>query len=303
MKTKTLVLVIVVLLILNVVVIICFCHFRSIAFQSVKSAVQQSTEYNSLYNSLAYSILNDGSTINAKIFDKNGEKLSLSTLFTERPGPFLVCRISDRYCDSCVKNAVALFSRVTRNFDQNHIAYFFECDNRMLLKKEIQHFSLDENKVYNVPLFKTDAEYATFPYYMVIDSANHVLATYFPNKKTNELDSAFICKMYNRISQCRSLEKWQEKRHHIDLGDFKYNVRHHHEYDLKSERGMSIEKVMTSCECVSASIDCLEVLSGEFIKVQIDYIAEKQGGFLREIYIWEKGKENPIIIEINGNAY
>lgn len=86
MKTKTLVLVIVVLLILNVVVIICFCHFRSAAIQSVKSAVQQSTEYNSLYNSLAYSILNDGSTINAKIFDKKGEELSLSTLFTERPG-------------------------------------------------------------------------------------------------------------------------------------------------------------------------------------------------------------------------
>ncbi len=79
MKTKTLVLVIIVLLILNVVVVTCFSHFRSVAFQSVKSAVQQSTEYNSLYNSLAYSILNDGSTINAKMFDKKGEELSLST--------------------------------------------------------------------------------------------------------------------------------------------------------------------------------------------------------------------------------
>lgn len=70
MKTKTLVLVIIVLLVLNVVVVTCFFHFRSAAIQSVKSAVQQSTEYNSLYNSLAYSILNDGSTINAKMFDK-----------------------------------------------------------------------------------------------------------------------------------------------------------------------------------------------------------------------------------------
>lgn len=262
-----------------------------------------SKEYNSLHKNLVNTIRNAGCSIDEKMLSNPSDTLVLSELFSNNIQQVLICRISDRYCSSCVNNAVELFKQCTKTFDRNKIVYFLDCKENRVFKQQLQSFSIKEDRVFNVPMFNIDAEYANFPYYMLVDSSCHVLTTYFPNKLTKELDSSFICTMYNRIDNDFQNSNQANNTIIIDLDNFKVGEKHSLTYDFFNDgKQIMVDKISTSCECVSANIDRNVIPIGESAMITINYKAEEPGSFFREVYIWEQDNDIPITITLRGNA-
>lgn len=299
MKSSILLIISVILLALNIYVNIRFCSFRNSVLFEHLSFEKLAKEYSALHNSLVYSIINDGALIDTHINDI----LSGGTLFSASFDKILVCRISDRFCSSCVSNAIDVFKGVSKDFNQQKIAYFLDCKDSLSLARQIQSFSLGDNTVFNIPQFDNEAEFANYPYFFVMDSSFRILATYFPSKGNNKLDSIFLNKMYNRIDNSYKNTNQTNNTIKIDLGDFKIGEKQSLTYFYSNEgRRIIVDTITTSCECVSAKIDSKEIPKGISSKISITYTADNFGTYFREVYIWERDSDKPITLELIGNA-
>ena len=127
--------------------------------------------------------------------DEDGNGCRLSSLLGNNLENLAVLRISDRYCNSCVKYAAGLLSKLRK---ADILACLTGFQNPSRLGSELQFLNVTACKAYNIPFMETPIDYAGFPYLMVLDKDLKIEYCYFPHKGNEEIDLENI----NMIIDC-----------------------------------------------------------------------------------------------------
>lgn len=61
-----------------------------------------------------------------------------------------------------------------------------------------------------------------------------------------------------------------------------------------------IKDLVTSCDCVKATLSAETVNSGESAEIQIEFTPEETGEFFKDVYIYCNTEDSPICIQIHG---
>ena len=131
------------------------------------------------------------------VCDKDKHKTSLSQLFDDSKKPLFILRISDRYCNSCVKSFVNLFSneKINKGFKFIYLTGF---NNPSRIAYNAKELGIDENELYNVQFLDVPIDNAGFPYMMVLGKDLTIKYCYFPTKGYDAIDIENI----NMILDC-----------------------------------------------------------------------------------------------------
>ena len=62
-----------------------------------------------------------------------------------------------------------------------------------------------------------------------------------------------------------------------------------------------IKDVVTSCDCVRATLSAETVNTGESAEIQIEFTPEEAGEFFKDVYIYCNTEDSPVCIQIHGN--
>ncbi|MCQ2239973.1 MAG: DUF1573 domain-containing protein [Bacteroidaceae bacterium] len=63
-----------------------------------------------------------------------------------------------------------------------------------------------------------------------------------------------------------------------------------------------IKDLVTSCDCVKATLSAETVNSGESAEIQIEFTPEETGEFFKDVYIYCNTEDSPVCIQIHGNV-
>lgn len=189
------------MLIINICLITLGVSYLKSTKSTIKALYSTAEDYTTLHTSLSYSIQIDGRNVSdINLFDIQGNEIKIVDILNNK-GSVVICRLSDRYCNTCVKNAISVFTGALSESDTNHVVFFAETTNSKTLRMFVNEYGIEQYKVFNVHQFHTIAEQATFPYFFVVDSSCHILSTYFPSKTTRSLDSSFVKKLLKRVNK------------------------------------------------------------------------------------------------------
>ena len=131
------------------------------------------------------------------VCDKDKRETSLSQLFDDSKKPLFILRISDRYCNSCVKSFVNLFAneKISKNFKFIYLTGF---DNPSRIAYNAKELGIDEKELYNVQSLDVPIDNVGFPYMMVLGKDLTIKYCYFPTKGYDAIDIENI----NMILDC-----------------------------------------------------------------------------------------------------
>ena len=132
-----------------------------------------------------------------EMFDKNNQPIKISSLFSDNGEPLFILRISDRYCNSCVKYFVNLFKNNKLNNDIQFI-YLTGFQNKNRVIYEAKEFEIDETDFYNVPFLNVPIDNAGYPYLIVVGKDLKFEYCYFPTKDHDDIDIENL----NMIIEC-----------------------------------------------------------------------------------------------------
>ena len=132
-----------------------------------------------------------------ELLDKNNQKVALRDLFAENKKKLFILRITDRYCNSCVKYFVDLFGG--ERFNQNiKFIYFTGLEHQSRVMYNAKQLGIDGSELYNVQFLNVPIDNAGFPYMMVLSNDLTIQYCYFPTKGYEAIDIENI----NMILDC-----------------------------------------------------------------------------------------------------
>lgn len=191
--------IIVLLILLNTFICYRFISTKRYDDMIIQSLSENSEERAYLWGHLSNSILNDGRKLNGLLVrDSIGDELVVRDMFQPNEKRLLICRFSEKYCQSCVKYAIDAIEH-SLNFDETlNVVYWADCERSDSLRRYIDDYSLRDKRVFNVTNIDIHFEHSISPYYLIVDTSMQILSTYMPHKETYSLDSIFINQLYNR---------------------------------------------------------------------------------------------------------
>lgn len=131
------------------------------------------------------------------VWDKNNQKTKLSSLFSDDSKPLFILRIADRYCNSCVKYFVNLFSNEKISKDIKFV-YLTGFQNQSHVMYDAKALGIDGKELYNVQFLDVPIDNVGFPYVMVLGKDLTIQYCYFPTKGYENIDIENI----NMILDC-----------------------------------------------------------------------------------------------------
>ena len=121
------------------------------------------------------------------VSDRQNKTKMLSELFCNDDKPLFVLRITDRYCNSCVKYFVDLFAK--KQFDEGlNIIFLTGFQNPNRVDFEAKELNISSDELYNVPFLDVPIDNLGFPYLMVLNKELEIEYCYFPTKDHEEID-------------------------------------------------------------------------------------------------------------------
>ena len=141
--------------------------------------------------------------------------------------------------------------------------------------------------------------------FCLLDSNNNVLVW------GNPIHNRALCSLYVKTI-CERLGIDAEnatKKSGEDVEAFRYR----HDFglfDMREEQRTSfalygtgrVDSVYTSCECTTASVENGDLSCGDSITVNVVYKADAEGSFMREVYVMTEGRDEPVVMTIEGEA-
>ena len=122
-----------------------------------------------------------------EVSDRQNNTKRLSELFCNDGKPLFVLRITDRYCNSCVKYFVDLFANERLN-EALKFVYLTGFQNQNRVDFETKELNIETDDLYNVPFLDVPIDNMGYPYFMVLNKDLQIEYCYFPTKDHNVID-------------------------------------------------------------------------------------------------------------------
>lgn len=160
----------------------------------VERAKVYNISYNNLRDNIIYIAKNCPKQIDDIVLvDSLNQKMNISSLFNNKKGEILFCRISDKYCQSCNSYVV----NIAKNTSQN-IVYLINKTNRKEFNNMKKTFCLPDN-TYAISNINIPVDSLISPYLFVVNSNLEIIFTYVPQSENPSLDYSVVDAINKRV--------------------------------------------------------------------------------------------------------
>lgn len=122
-----------------------------------------------------------------EVSNRQNKTKRLSELFCNDSKPLFILRITDRYCNSCVKYFVDLFANERLN-DALKFVYLTGFQNQNRVGLEAEELNIKNDMLYNVPFLDVPIDNLGYPYLMVLNKNLEIEYCYFPTRDHEQID-------------------------------------------------------------------------------------------------------------------
>lgn len=186
--------IIILLIVCNLILLYTIHRDRIKAETSLNVLYPYAQKFSFLENNIKHNIKYSSYYIKDTIIE---DSIKLSGLFSENKKALFILRLSERYCNSCVKYSLNIMDSIRHN-SELPIIYFTGFQNKHRLNFELEDLNLEDKKCYNIPFIETPIDYEGFPYLMVLNKDLMIEYCYFPSKGSDDIDIENI----NMIIDC-----------------------------------------------------------------------------------------------------
>ena len=198
MKDKILYLIVGVLLVCDIMLLYVIRQNKIESDSSMEILYPYAQKYTILRRNAEHFIKYSNSIVkDMEILGRNDVLRKLSTLFADGEDHLFLLRISDRYCNSCVKYFLDIFKSKQLNSGIDFV-FLTGFQNSKHFHDELQSLESGSWTVYNIPFIENPIDYEGFPYFMVLNKDLMIEYCYFPSKGSDCIDIENI----NMIIDC-----------------------------------------------------------------------------------------------------
>ncbi|PCH68239.1 MAG: hypothetical protein COC06_09920 [Bacteroidales bacterium] len=136
---------------------------------------------------------------NVMIKDTVDNKFPINKIFDNLQERVLVCRFSQRHCESCVNSLIQILRNRVDSIGKENVVFLGNHRNNRIFKRTIPLYGIEDLKVYNCPKLSIPVEELGYPYYFILDSRLQISNVFVPDKATPNVTFEYlknICKKF-----------------------------------------------------------------------------------------------------------
>jgi hypothetical protein len=171
---------------------------------SCKGSLSDCQIYSERHNNFEFAfqtIIENSNVIldNDIITDSLNNKLFIKELFRDDMKYMLVCRYVEMQCADCVISAISNLLKSTDLTVREQIVFWGMYRNNKYMNKEKTNFGIQNEKIYNTPVFDIPAENNGYPYYFVLDRELRVSDVFIPDKRFPDITNIYLKLIQKKI--------------------------------------------------------------------------------------------------------
>jgi len=116
----------------------------------------------------------------------------LSDVFKNGRDKMLVCRFSERHCESCVKLSILAIQNHLNTIGKDNVLFLGMHRNNRIFIQEKTHYNIQNMNVYNTAIFDIPVEKLNFPYYFILNSDMTITNVFVPDKATFSITDTYL---------------------------------------------------------------------------------------------------------------
>ena len=182
-------------------------RFNNLKKQKVEGSISsynlkkhENDEFKIYKSNFEESILNSNFEFTGTVVkDSMNNMIPLKSIFNDGQNQLLICRFSQRHCESCVD---AIIQTLQKNLDDigiDNIVCFGNHRNNRVFQKTLPLYGIEGMKVYNVPQINLPVEELNYPYFFVLDNSLQISNVFVPEKGLSHITIKYLESIDNRF--------------------------------------------------------------------------------------------------------